>query len=391
MREEINRILMLVEAGELTGDQAAQMIEAITGAAAANARAGEQPWPREHRSSREGRERHRHGRGHRHGQHRREHGRHRRRGFEDLGDLGIDIEAAVNFGADAMRRAWGDAMRGGSGGGAWGSSNSIMFSKCDDPEGQGFRIEDNQLVVSQVMGLRMDGGEFRSNQLNAAGIRDADLRSTEFNDNGLRGSSLREVRAEGSRISANQLNGVQIAKFTLADSAFRRNSINASQFKDLGMANARIRSSQFNAVRLRSVMLKGETNLKTAEFSAVRGRDWVLEAARLDGVAFKGISATGLIVTRARLTNCTWMANWAGSVEASMMGRGMDSRSPGHIRDLTLEDVELADCEFVDCRFDRTAIRGVKAKGLRFENVDFSGLTITSKDQFAALANARAA
>ena len=389
MREEINRILKLVEAGELTGEQAAQMIEAITGAAEARAHAG-QPWPRERRDRGDDRERRHRGGHRRHGHHRRDHGRHRRRGFEDLGDLGIDIEAAVNFGADAMRRAWGDAMRGGSGG-AWGASNSIMFSKCEDPEGQDFRIEDNQLVVSQVLGLRMQGGEFRSNQLNAAGIRDADLRSTEFVGNGLRGSSLKEVRAEGSRISANQLNGVQIAKFTLAGSTFRRNSINASQFKDLGLADARIRSSQFNAVRLRSVMLKGETNVKTVEFSAVRGRDWVLDAARLDGGAFKGISATGLIVTRARLTNCTWMADWAGSVEASMMGRGMDSRSAGHIRDLTLEDIELEDCEFVDCRFDRTAIRGVKVKGLRFENVDFSGLTITSKDQLTALASARAA
>ncbi len=385
MREEINRILKLVEAGELTGDQAAQMIEAITGAAEASAHAG-QPWPGEPRRHRDGRERHGNS-NRRHGHRRREHGRHRRRGFEDLG---IDIEAAVNFGADAMRRAWGDAMRGGSSG-AWGASNSVMFSRCDDPEGEDFRIEDNQLVVSQVMDLRMDGSEFCANQLNAAGIRAADLRGTEFNDNGLRGSSLKEVRAEGSRILANQLNGVQIAKFTLADSAFRRNSINASQFKDLGMADARVRSSQFNAVRLRSVMLKGETNVKTAEFSAVRGRDWVLEAARLDGVKLKGISATGLIVTGVRLTDCTWMANWAGSVEASMMGRGIDSRSPGHIRDLTLEDIELADCEFVDCRFDRTAIRGVKAKGLRFDDVDFSGLTITSAEQFAALANARAA
>ena len=385
MREEINRILKLVEAGELTGDQAAQMIEAITGTAHAG-----QAWPGEPRRHTGDRER-RHRGGHRgRGQHRRDHGRHRRRGFEDLGDLGIDIEAAVNFGADAMRRAWGDAMRGGSASG-WGESNSVMFSKCDAPEGKDFRVEDNQLVVSQVMDLRLDGSEFRGNQLNAAGIRGADIRGTEFNDNGLRGSSLKEVRAEGSRILANQLNGVQIAKFTLADSAFRRNSLNATQFKDLGLADARIRSSQFNAARLRSVMLKGETNVKTCEFSAVRGRDWVLDAARLEEVKFKGISATGLIVTRVRLTNCTWMANWAGSMEASMMGRGMDARSPGHIRDLTLEDVELEDCEFVDCRFDRTAIGGVKAKGLRFDDVDFSGLTITSTDQFAGLANARAA
>ncbi|MYB37452.1 MAG: hypothetical protein F4Y26_08740 [Gammaproteobacteria bacterium] len=389
MREEINRILKLVEAGELTGDQAAQMIDAITGAAGASAHAG-QPWPGESRRHTGDRERRHHGGHRRHGQRRRDHGRHRRRGFEDLGDLGIDIEAAVNFGADAMRRAWGDAMRGGSASG-WGASNSIMFSKCDAPEGKDFRVEDNQLVVSQVVDLRLDSSEFRGNQLNAAGIGGADLRGTEFADNGLRGSSLKEVRAEGSRILANQLNGVQIAKFTLADSAFRRNSMNATQFKDVGLADSRIRSSQFNAARLRSVMLKGETNVKTCEFSAVRGRDWVLDAARLDEVKFKGISAAGLIVTRTRLTNCTWMGSWAGSMEASVMGRGVDAQRPGHIRDFTLEDVELEDCEFVDCRFDRTAIRGVKAKGLRFDDVDFSGLTITSTDQFAGLANARAA
>lgn len=389
MREEINRILKLVESGELTGEQAAQMIEAITGAAEARAHAG-QPWPRERRDQGDSREHRRRGGQRRHGHDRRDHGRHRRRGFGDFGDLGIDIEAAVNLGADAMRRAWGDAMRGGSVSG-WGASNSIMFSKCDAPEGKDFRVEDNQLVVSQVMELRLDDCEFRGNQLNAAGIRSADLRGTEFADNGLRGSSLKEVRAEGSRILANQLNGVQIAKFTLADAAFRRNSMNATQCKDLGLADARIRSSQFNAARLRSVMLKGETSVKACEFSAVRGRDWVLDAARLDEVKFKGISATGLIVTRARLTKCTWMGNWAGSVEASMMGRSMDAASQAHIRDLTLEDVELEDCEFVDCRFDRTAIRGVKAKGLRFDDVDFSGLTITSKDQFARLANAHAA
>ena len=389
MREEINRILKLVEAGELTGDQAAQMIDAITGVAGASAHGG-QPSPREPRPhTGEQRRRHRSGHG-RHGQRRRDRGGHRRRGFEDLGDLGIDIEAAVNFGADAMRRAWGDAMRGGTASG-WGASNSVMFSKCDAPEGKDYRLEDNQLVVSQVLDLRLDGSEFRGNQLNAAGIRSAYLRGTEFADNGLRGSSLKEVRAEGSRVLANQLNGVQIAKFTLADAAFRRNSMNATQVKDLGLADARIRSSQFNAARLRSVMLKGETSVKTCEFSAVRGRDWVLDAARLDEVRFKGISATGLIVTRTRLANCTWMANWAESMEASMMARGLDAGAPGHIRDLTLEEVELADCEFVDCRFDRTAIRGVKAKGLRFDDVDFSGLTITSTDQFAGLANARAA
>lgn len=381
MREEINRILKLVEQGELTGDQAAQMIEAITGAAGARTDSRRRPVSDGHR--------HR-GRGGHGGGRRRQRGRNP---FEDLANIGAGIDEAVNMGTETIRRAFEGAWGGTGSGSTWqNDGNTIMFGKAEEPEGEGFRVAGNQVIVSQIRDLGLGGSEFCDNQLNAAGVRDARFRDSVFNDNGVRGSSLRNIRAEGAEIRGNQLNGVQVARFTAANATFRKNTLNGSQLKDVGLADARIRGCQFNAVKWRSVMLKGGTNIKGSEFSGVAGRNWVLEATRFENVRIKGAVAPGLIANRVRLTDCSFaMDDWSGSIEASMRTGRMQADEVGSLRDLTLEDVELKGCRFDDCRFDRTAIRGVTAEGLEFRKVDFSGLTITSAEQLADLARTRAA
>ncbi len=379
MRDEINRILKLVEDGLLTGDQASEMIDVLRRAQRGDAKPRD---PRANRANREGAVAM--GQAHRHRERRRH--RHHRRGFGNFFEgIGVDVEHVVD---EALRSVFGAAA--GIRGDRWvNDTNSTMFAKVDEPAGSDYKVENNHLVVSQIGDLRLDNAEFCGNQMHASALREVAVAGGACNDNALRGSALKRATVEHSDLIGNQLNGAQITKLTVGHSSFRKNTLSGAQIRDLGLASSKFRSSTLSGVRLRSVMFKDGARLRRLELSGVAGSDWVVEASTWCDVRFKGANISGLVANRANLENCTF-ANRARTHRDASRGDfsfafNFDAEAMT-VRDLALEDVDLKDCKFSSCKFDGTAIRNVEAEGLRFKDVDFTGLTIASADELKALA-----
>ena len=49
------------------------------------------------------------------------------------------------------------------------------------------------------------------------------------------------------------------------------------------------------------------------------------------------------------------------------------------------ENCTLTGCEFTGCTFRRTTFRGLKLAGITLRNVDFTGLTIETEEEFRRL------
>ena len=350
MREEINRILKLVEDGKLTGEQASEMIAVLS---EAGGRARQQRGPVRHRvvEQRQRRREERQERDHERRERHRHQRRHRRGRFNDLfDDIGIDIRQVVD---EALRSVnIGQTLRGmfdPGGGDPWaGDSNRATFAKAEEPTGSNHKVEDNHVVVSQIGDLRLDNAEFCGNQLHAAAVQDVAVVEGVCNDNAWRGSSLKRATVEHSTLADNQFNGTQVAKLTMGRSTFSGNKLSGVQIRELGLADSKLDGCQMHHARLRNVMLKDRAHLADVTLSDVVGNNCVLESSSWSRVTFKGTTIGGLTAEGANLVNCT----------------------------------------FVNCKFDGTAMRNVDGENLRFEDVDFSGLTISSTAQLSALADA---
>ena len=366
MQEEIERILKMREDGKLTREQAAEVIAALS----TKDNAG-----RRDRDGDRGDRRHRH---RRHDS--RRHSRHRRRqqpfgglerAFEDI------VKNAVNLGSSSVRDAVKFSLK--LGPEDWvNDSNTAMFAKADEPEGEDYRCDDNRINVSQIKGLHLVRAEFCNNDLNAAGIARLEITGGKFSDNAMRGSYLKRSLIEDSEVIGNQFNGVQLVGLTLGTAKLTNSRFNGAQVKDFGLANSTMDNTRFNGVNLRSVVLKADSAMNDVTVNGLMGKDWLLDNATMVNVDFKGLRITGLVLDHTRLENCTIRStDWTGQLERGDLSL---------VRDLTIEHSMCKNCEFIDCRFDRTTLRNVQASDLVFESVDFTDMTFESTADFARLA-----
>ena len=328
MREEINRILKLVEDGKLKGDQASDMIEALR-ATEDRARGG-----RRHRGRRQ-----------RHGQ----------RGFGGLFDeLGSDLVGAVE---DALRGLGGvgglaQVFGGATGGEDWvDESNKATLAKPEEPTGHDFKVEDNRIVVSELARLKLVQAEFCGNAMHAAALQDVEVLNGPFNRNVLRGSSLKRSSFAASDATGNEFNGASLKRLSITSSVFKDNRVNGTRIRELKMQSAEVRGTRINGSKLARITLSGGSVLDDSRINGVVADDWEADASAL--------------------------------VRVKLAGKNDE---PAHIRGLVLRGANLTDCSFVGCTFDATAIEGVTAADLRFEDVDFTGMRIGSVEQLTELA-----
>ncbi len=351
VRDQINRILKLVEDGKLTGEQASEMLAALDKAR---------------------RDAGRHGGGRRRaGRHR--DGHHRRRHEGGLGDflegVGSDLRRVVQ---DALRDAKAsDALRGVFDDEWVNDSNDAAFAQTEEPSGKNYRLRDNRLVVARLTDLQLDEAEFCGNELHASALQDVAVSHGVFNDNALRGSSLRRASIRRSAVTNNRCNGAQIRALSLVDS--------------------KLHSVTLNGVKLKNMMLRDGARLVDVEMSGVAASDWVLAASSWSGGKLKGATIADLSLTNASLTDCTF-----GNRKWTLGRRRGDGDGDDFfdvnvelatIRGLSLTNVTLKGCEFINCVFQGTTIRDLELAGpLRFEGVDFTGLTVSSAEQLRKLA-----
>ena len=333
MREEVNRILKLVEDGKLTGDQASAMIDALDSAERRSRRSETR------HQGRERRHRHRHGGG---------------RAFGGLLDeLGLDIGRAVEDALRGVRDAGGLAYAfGGAAGADWvDDTNSATLAKAEQPTGDDYKVEGNRLVVSELKNLDLKQAEFCDNTMHAAALHDVEVVNGPLCRNTLRGASLKRASLTASDVTGNTLNGASLNRIALTSSVFKDNSVNGAHVRELDMSSAEIRSTKIAGSKVKAVTLGDGTKLSKVKIKGVVGERWKLVASTLSGVKFAALTDEAM-----------------------------------RVRDLDFERVSLTGCDFVGCTFDGTTIRDVDAENLRFLGVDFTGMTIDSAERLKALA-----
>jgi uncharacterized protein YjbI with pentapeptide repeats len=372
MREEIDRILRMVEDGKLDREQAAAMIAAVSGGARSES---DQHDPR--RRARGERQRHRG----RHSNHRHRHHNRRRSNGDDLDTvlegLGEDLQRAVETGSKTLRKALQFSRSLGLE--SWvNDSNSVLLSKTELPAGSDFRCENNAITVSQLRGLVLEGAEFCDNEFNAAQISGIEIREGSFNGQQWQGASIRDVLIEDSHFTNNQSNGASLSGVTLARSRVSDCAINGAQIKELGLSASSMENTKINGAKLKALILNTDTHVRGLNVNGVMGRNLLFEGAVLDQVTFSALKIDGLLLKNSGLEQCAFeYRDWAERLERQDLGR---------MRDVEFEQTLLSNCHFRECRFEGTRFRGFKANGLDFQGVDFSGLTIDSLDAFKALA-----
>ena len=252
MREEINRILKLVEDGKLTGDQASAMIDALDAA---------------DRRSRNSERRHRS-----------RHARHRRGGSRAFGglldELGVDIGRAVE---DALR-GLGDVgglaqVFGGADGDDWvDDTNRATLAKVEEPTGQDYKAEGNRIVVSELKRLALTQAEFCDNTMHAAALQDVEVTNGPLSRNTLRGSSLKRASLTASEVTGNTLNGASLSRLSVTSSVFADNTVNGAQIRELSMQSAEVRSTKINGSKLKDINLTGRQPARPCQDQRRRGR-----------------------------------------------------------------------------------------------------------------------
>ena len=399
MREEISRILAMVEAGTLTGEQATEMIAALkdyesAGSDQAEAETTDEETTGEARvevrvetDDDDESPRRRHGRQRRH-RHRARRQSRRRGGFESIFEEAFGGSGGSGFGfrfddgtiANALRSGLRATM--GFEGDTWvNDTNDVTFAKTATPTGNGFRVENNHIVLSQLADFDLTNASFSKNELHAGGISNLRIEEGSFDDNALRGSSLKNVTLESSDMLDNEWNGAQLRQLTLGRSSIKKTTFNGTQIRDLGLSKSKMKNANFNGAKLKNVVIKGNSNIKGFEFSGGMGSDWLIDGSEILDSKFKGIVIAGIQLDHAVFENCRFTtSNWS---------RNIDRSDLASMRDATFKRVALRGCKFVNCRFDHATFRDFEASDLEFDGVDFSDMTIETADALEALATRR--
>ena len=267
-------------------------------------------------------------------------------------------------------------------GSSWGhASNSAVFSRADSPTGVDFVCESNELAVSHLRDVRLNRSTFAHNDLNAANMQDVELNDSRMTGQHLRGSSIKGALIEHGELTDNQFNGAGLVNLAVSQGRLVGCHFNGAQIRDLGISASAMEASRFNGTKLRTIVLKADSLVKGLALNGVLGRNWLLEGGVVAEVQFRGVRVDGLVLKRSGIERVTFKTtDWSGDVDPSSLGL---------IRDLEFDRVILKDCTFEDCNFDGTRLEGFEASNLSFRGVDFSGLVITSAEQFAKLTGAR--
>jgi uncharacterized protein YjbI with pentapeptide repeats len=264
----------------------------------------------------------------------------------------------------------------------WGAaSNSAVFSRADAPTGQDFVCEDNELAVSHLKDLRLDRSTFSHNELNAASLQGVELNDSHATGLRLRGSSIKGALIENGELLDNEFNGVGMVNLTVSRGRLTGSHFNGAQVRDFGISASAVEGSRFNGTKLKTIVIRSDSLVKGLALNGVLGRNWLCEDAVISETQFIGIRVDGLVLKHSGLERVVFKTtNWTERLEHNSLGL---------MRDVELHGVILKDCRFEDCRFDGTRLEGFDASELTFCGVDFTGLVIKTRDEFARLAQAR--
>lgn len=374
MSEALRRILSLVKDGKLSEAQAEAMIDALDDEDHADAEPVRDDEPR-------------------HGRRRsRRHRRHRRElHSEELEELGLTIGNEVASIVDKSLRGLSSVLGARAGSRfaptTWlNESNVNVMSKLHTPSGDNYECRDNNLTVSRLDDLNLSDSAFCDNELHAASIKDLTLDNGNFKGNELRGSSVKQVVIDHGDFTNCQLNGAQIRDVHIDDGKLDDCSFNGAQVRDLTIDKGSLAESLFNGAKLNDVSITGDANLKEVTVNGCRVQTLTIDGGSIGKLRMNGLNLQSVHFENSRLADVAVRPRrWREMV-------GYSGRDPSHnVSDLRLEGFGASRVEFIGCIFDHTTFKDCEIEDLTFTDVDFSGLTLDSREAFAALAGEAAA
>ena len=281
MRDEIQKILEMKEAGKITMEQATELIEAL---------GKEQQGPASnHQTNDEGpaasSERH---------------------------TVSFDLGASIGqFVTDQLKQVGISTNKSYDSKGQ--SDNSFNLSKFDQPTGKNFEFHGNSITMSKFGGIVMNDSSMCEWSVNASNVQGVALNKSNASDVGVHGSSLSGVSLDDSTLSDVSLNGCKINGLKLNSFSHLEDiKLHGVSWKSINLENSRISDATLNGCKCNNLQLENsqleDLQANASGFSGCVFVDCELsdgnfKNCHLENVTFKGIRWSDFTMNNVRLSN----------------------------------------------------------------------------------------
>jgi uncharacterized protein YjbI with pentapeptide repeats len=226
------------------------------------------------------------------------------------------------------------------------------------------RVIASILKEIEIQKLRFGFKDENGNAITMSQFAPPLIHDSQFENNDARVSCLMGLDLQHSRFVGNRLKASQILGVSLRHSRMIENSLNSSTLNDLELkGQSSLQEVTFNGSHLNQICLLDGSFILTSRVEGSRiERFFVRDASIIENTRMSDFSLRDVEWNRVRIGSAQFYSvNMADSV---------------------WEDVDFSNSRFRNCRFLGTRISGVKLRDLKVANVDFSGLTIKSSEEF---------
>ena len=231
-----------------------------------------------------------------------------------LEKLGAGAEAPRATGAEAPR-GWGDfiqnfttgALNSAGVGPADGEGNRIQLSKMDPPRGQEFVFEDNTIALSKVTRVELTQAEMARNTINASRLEHLTVLRGKLLGAAVNGSALDRITVEGSVLEGLGVGASKVDRLTVRGES-RVNGLRLDMCKasELVIEGGVVEDLTFHALKISELELVRST-LKDVKFMA--GESWRshglsksrLESCNLERTTFVDCRLKGTVLRNVEL------------------------------------------------------------------------------------------
>ncbi|MCZ6616497.1 MAG: pentapeptide repeat-containing protein, partial [Gammaproteobacteria bacterium] len=300
--------------------------------------------------------------------------RNQSQGFQwrwDLGDLNLNDQLGGLI-SDTVSNVLNDMLRGGGRSkfrgldGRWvNDTNRAQLSHLETPSGEGFTVEDNNISAAHIAKLVLENSKFIGNSLQGGRIYDLVLSDSEISNNHLHGASITESELTHSTLNNVKLNGAAFDKLELRDSEIEGGEWNGANMKNVVLAGSRLIEIEINGGRFKDVTLEADTVVERLRLVGSSWRRCKLSNTTFQDVTMSRQDISDLVCESTVLTDVRFKSDWQKPAKG-----------------LTMRNFQANNVRFRDCQFDNTEFLDCAIDGLRFEGVDFSGMTLTSSIEF---------
>jgi uncharacterized protein YjbI with pentapeptide repeats len=250
--------------------------------------------------------------------------------------------------------------------------NSIHLSRVDTPGGVDGLFAGNSIAVSSVGGLEIIRSKVVKNSIKASRISAIHAQDASLDDCAIHGSSIDSLELNSSSFRNTRVNGSKLNRVRLADdSSIYDVMIQGGSVKDLRLSGG----SRITDCRLESLMVAG------LHLDASTWNDCRIAGTLFSDVQFQGSSFKDMEMRRYKVSKAVFIDTHFNDCR---MVEGTAEVEDGFV-DTRFERCRFRDMVWVGCRLNGTILRDIDVSDLKVKHLDLSGLTITGTEKFLEL------